>query len=104
VRRDAGRRVLLLLPEPWVLWLLRNDIELVERGISGLRVCALSLVWTLVASAPFPGVGVARPDSAYPRDFWTFGLLKRLNRDMFGLRGPWIGALIVSSLSDTLPS
>jgi len=60
----------------------------------------LSLVGTLVASAPLPGKGVARPDSAYPRDFCTFGLLKRLNKDMFGLRGPWIGALGGSFLSE----
>jgi hypothetical protein len=59
-----------------------------------------SLVCSLVASASLPGAGVARPDSAYPRDFCTFGLLKRLNKDMFGLRGPWIGALNVSFLSE----
>jgi len=75
-------------------------MELVERGISGLGACTLSLVWTLVASAPSPGAGVARPDSAYPRDFCTFGLLKRLNKDMFGLRGPWIGALDVLLLNE----
>jgi hypothetical protein len=85
VRRDAGFRELLL--GLWFLW-LRNDIELVERGISGLRACALSLVCILVASASLPGAGVVRPDSAYPLDFWTFGRLKRLNRDMFGFRGP----------------
>ena len=32
--------------------------------------------------------GVERPDSAYPLSFCTFGLLKRLNRDMLGFRGP----------------